>query len=123
MDKEKLKKLLLNSFKEAEAIYLFGSIVKGNFDINSDIDIAVLYKKKLNPLFLYKIKEELFLILNRDIDLIDLHSVDDVFAYEIINNALKLKTSKFSEEYEMRIWYRYLDLQEDRKVIIKALYG
>ena len=37
-----------------------------------------------------------------------------MFLAEIINNSIKLKNSKFAENYEYRVWLRYLDLQEDR---------
>ena len=110
---------LLNTFKDAEAIYLFGSFANGSFNDESDIDIAVLYKNKINPIKLFEIKQQLFLKFDRLIDLIDLQNINDVFAYEIINTAKKLKTSKFAEDYEYRVWLRYLDLQEDRKEIIK----
>jgi len=119
MENVKLKEILKNFFKEAEAIYLFGSFAKNEFNENSDIDIAVLYKKKLDRVELFKKQEELFLKFNRDIDLVDLQDVNDVFAYEIINNSIKLKNSEFAEGFEYRIWLRYLDLQDDRKEIIE----
>ena len=118
-EKIKIENELKNFFKRAEAIYLFGSFANGTFNENSDIDIAVLYTNKLDRIKLFKLQEELFLKFNRDIDLVDLQDVNDVFAYEIINNSIKLKNSKFAEDYEYRVWLRYLDLQEDRKEIIK----
>ena len=114
-----IKEFLREFFKEAEAIYLFGSFAKNEFNENSDIDIAVLYKKKLDRVELFKKQEELFLKFNRDIDLVDLQDVNDVFAYEIINNSVKLKNSKFAEDFEYRVWLRYLDLQDDRREIIE----
>ena len=79
----------------------------------------MLYKNKLNRIELFKKQEELFLKFNRAVDLVDLQDVNDVFAYEIINNSIKLKTSTFADDYEYRVWLRYLDLQEERKEIIK----
>ena len=119
MENGEIENELKKFFKEAEAIYLFGSFANETFNEKSDIDIAILYKKKLNKIELFKKQEELFLKFNRDIDLIDLQNINDVFAYEIINTSKKLKNSKFAEDYEYRIWLRYLDLQEDRKEIIK----
>ncbi len=119
MENGKLEKELKNCFKDAEAIYLFGSFANNTFNKNSDIDIAVLYKNKLNRIELFKKQEELFLKFNRAVDLVDLQDVNDVFAYEIINNSIKLKTSTFADDYEYRVWLRYLDLQEERKEIIK----
>ncbi len=113
MEKEKLEKELKKFFKDAEAIYLFGSFANNTFNDSSDIDIAVLYKKKVDRVELFKKREGLFLKFNRDIDLVDLQDVNDVFAYEIINTFKKIKDSKFAEDYEYRLWLRYLDLQED----------
>ncbi len=116
----KLEKFLKNFFKEAEGLWLFGSFADGSFTENSDIDIAVLFKKKKSPLEIFKMQEELFLKLNRDIDLVDLASVDDVFGYEIITKGKKIKSSKFADEFEYRIWLRYLTLQDDRKIILEG---
>ena len=119
MKNGELEKKVKEFFKGAEAVYLFGSFSNNTFNENSDIDIAVLYKNRLNRTELFKKQEELFLKFNRNIDLVDLQDVNDVFAYEIINNSIKLKTSNFAENYEYRVWLRYLDLQEDRKYIIE----
>jgi len=118
MEKGKLKELK-SFFKEAEAIYLFGSFADNTFNENSDIDIAVLYKNRVDRIKLFNMQNELSLKFNRDVDLVDLQDVNDVFAYEIINKSKKLKTSKFAKEYEFRVWLRYLDLQEDRKIIVE----
>ena len=120
---EKIKNILLDKFQDSEAIYIFGSLYDGSFNNSSDIDIAILYKLPLNSLERYKFQEDLSIIFKRDVDLIDLQKVSDVFAYHIINNSLKIKTSKFANNYEMRIWYRYLDLQDDRKIILEEFYG
>ena len=120
MKNEKLiEKILKDYFKDAKAIYIFGSFADNSFNENSDIDIAVLYKNRFDRVKLFNMQNELSLKFNRDVDLVDLQDVNDVFAYEIINKAKKLKSSKFAEEYEYRIWLRYLDLQEDRKIIVE----
>lgn len=119
MENEELKKELKKFFKGAKALYLFGSFANETFNENSDIDIAVLYQNKIDRVELFKMQNKLFLKFNKDIDLVDLQDVNDVFAYEIINNGVKLKNSKFAENYEYRVWLRYLDLQEDRREIVK----
>ena len=118
MDNEKLL-FLKEFFKNADGIWLFGSYADGTYNENSDIDIAVLFKNKISPVDLFKMKENLELILKKDIDLIDLAAVNDVFAYEIVTKGKNIKKTKFADDYEYRIWLRYLDLQNDRKEIIK----
>jgi len=119
MENGELEEELKSFFNNAEAIYIFGSFADNSFNENSDIDIAVLYKNRFDRVKLFNMQNELSLKFNRDVDLVDLQDVNDVFAYEIINKAKKLKTSKFAEEYEYRVWLRYLDLQEDRKIIVE----
>ncbi len=119
MKNEKLELILKEFFKEAEGIWLFGSYADGTYDENSDIDIAILFKNKKTPLEIFRMKENLELILKKDIDLIDLAAVNDVFAYEIVTKGKNIKKTNFTDDYEYRIWLRYLDLQDDRKEIIK----
>ena len=52
------------------------------------------------------------MVLNRDVDLVNLADVDDVFAYEIVTKGKKIKSSKFADMYEYNIWLRYLTLQD-----------
>jgi predicted nucleotidyltransferase len=108
-------------FKEAEGIWIFGSFGSEYFNEKSDIDIAVLFKEKKTLLEIFKMQENLFMVLNRDVDLVNLADVDDVFAYEIITKGKKIKSSKFADMYEYNIWLRYLTLQDDRMVILEGL--
>jgi len=119
MDNEKLINFLKNFFKDAKGIWLFGSYADGSYNENSDIDIAVLFKEKKSPIEIFKMQEELFLKLDKNIDLVDLASINDVFAYEIVTKGKKIKTSKYSEDFEYRVWLRYLTLQDDRREILK----
>jgi predicted nucleotidyltransferase len=119
MDKKEIFEKIKEFFKNEEAIYIFGSYAKDNFNENSDIDIAVVFKNRKTPLEIFKLQEELSLTLKKDVDLIDLENTNTVFAYEIINNSVKLKTSKKAENLENRIWWNYLTLQDDRKEIIE----
>ena len=116
---ETITKTILKEFKDAENIYIFGSFSDNTFNENSDIDIAVLYKNVLDPITLFEKQMELSNILNRDIDLIDLQNVNDVFKFEIVTKGKKIQHSKFGDNFENRIWWNYLTLQDDRKEIIK----
>ena len=53
----------------ATEIYIFGSIEKGNFNKNSDIDIAIRGVKQEN---FYKVASILMFEIEKEIDLIDL---------------------------------------------------
>ncbi|WP_457561499.1 type VII toxin-antitoxin system MntA family adenylyltransferase antitoxin [Caminibacter pacificus] len=119
-----IEKTLKDFFKGAEGIWIFGSFANNTYNEKSDIDIAVLFKEKKSPVDIFKMQEELFLKLNKSVDLVDLANINDVFAYEIVTTGKKIKTSDYAEDYEYRIWLRYLTLQEDRRIILEDfLYG
>lgn len=69
--KKALKILKQNGATE---IYIFGSIEKGNFNKNSDIDIAIRGVKQEN---FYKVASILMFEIEQEIDLIDLDDEND----------------------------------------------
>ena len=114
-----INKILKNY--NAKFAYIFGSVLSENFRDESDIDIAVSYD--LSPkaaLDLYIDLED----LGRKIDLIDLEKVDTSFAFEIISSGQCIYSinEDLKSEYEMKILSNYLTLEEDRKVVIDAIY-
>jgi len=116
---EKLKLILKEFFKEAEGIWLFGSYADGTYNENSDIDIAVLFKEKKSPLEVFKLKENLEYFLKKDVDLIDIQNVNTVFQFKIVTTGKKIISSKAANEFENRIWWNYLTLQDDREILLK----
>ena len=71
-------------------IYVFGSIVNGKFDDNSDIDIAV---KGLKDEYFFKALAELSRQLSREIDLIDLDDTENRFAQFILKKREMIKVA------------------------------
>jgi len=116
---EKLKLILKEFFKEAEGIWLFGSYADGTYNENSDIDIAVLFKNEKSPLEVFKLKENLEYFLKKDVDLIDIQNVNTVFQFKIVTTGKKIISSKAANEFENRIWWNYLTLQDDREILLK----
>jgi predicted nucleotidyltransferase len=114
-----ISKILKNY--DVKFAYIFGSVLNENFRDESDIDIAVSYD--LPP----KVTLDLYIDLEdlgRKIDLIDLEKVDTSFAFEIISSGQCIYSinEDLKSEYEMKILSNYLTLQEDRKVVIDAIY-
>jgi len=114
-----MEDLLKDFFKNELGVWLFGSFANNTFNENSDIDVAVLFRDEKSRLDVFKIKEELEFLLKRDVDLIDIKKADTVFQYQIVTTAKKLLTSKEADDFENRIWWLYLTLQDDRKVILE----
>ena len=120
---EKIKELLLEK-TECEAIVLFGSYARGTQNSESEIDIAIKTKNKIDKKTLYKISIELSDKLEKDIDLINLDDeISDAFRYEILITGKTLYCEdefKF-EMYKLDMYREYLELNESRQMIIKRI--
>ncbi len=72
----------------AKEVFIFGSIVNGKFNENSDIDIAV---KGLNEADFYRVASMLMFELNNEIDLIDLDDTENRFSQMLLKAGGLLK--------------------------------
>lgn len=72
----------------AAEVFIFGSIVNGKFNENSDIDIAI---KGLNEKDFYKVASILMFELENEFDLIDLDDKENRFSQMILEIGGLLK--------------------------------
>ena len=72
----------------AKEVFIFGSIVNGKFNENSDIDIAV---KGLAQQEFFKVASELMFELENEIDLIDLDDKENRFSQMLLKMGGLLK--------------------------------
>lgn len=124
--KEQLKKIqeiLLQDF-EPFFIILFGSYSRNSQNSESDIDIAI-YKKDVSKLDMFKEKQKLEDIVNKDIDLVNLadENMGNVFKYEILMNGIVLycKDEYRFDLYKLDEFREFLDLNESRMDIINRV--
>lgn len=119
---EKIKEVLLNEI-DCEAIVLFGSYAGGTQNSESDIDIAIKTKEKLDKKELYRLSNLLADELNKEIDLINLDEIGDTFRYEILINGKTLycKDELQFEFYKLDMYREFLDLNESRQDIINNI--
>lgn len=119
---EKIKEILLNEI-DCEAIVLFGSYVRGTQNAESDIDIAIKIKEKIDKKELYRLSNLLADKLNKEIDLINLDEIGDTFRYEILINGKTLycKDELQFEFYKLDMYREFLDLNESRQDIINNI--
>lgn len=124
MDKvfEELKDKLIEKI-ECEAIVLFGSFARNTQNSESDIDIAFKTKKNVDKKALFYLKQELEDIAKRDIDLVNLDTIEDGFRYEILINGITLycKDELKFELYKLDMYREFLDLNESRMSIIERI--
>lgn len=104
------------------AIILFGSYSRNTQNKESDIDIAIK-GNKIDSKKIYELKQKLEDISQKDVDLVNLDDISDVFRYEILMNGIKLFCQddyKF-DLYKLDMWREYLELNESRQDIIQRI--
>jgi predicted nucleotidyltransferase len=115
----KIIKLVLSTIPSVKLIYLFGSQASNTQTSESDIDIAVLTDKKLDPIERWDIAANLANQLNSAVDLVDLLSASTVMQHEIIHNSICLYDVENSEtRFEMQVMSMYQHLNEERAEIL-----
>ena len=122
--KEILNKLVeyLKNEIDPFAIILFGSYSRNTQNKESDIDIAIK-GNNIDLKKIYELKQKLEDISQKDVDLVDLDDISDVFRYEILMNGIKLFCQddyKF-DLYKLDMCREYLELNESRQDIIQRV--
>ncbi len=89
---------------EINLIYIFGSYLTGNYNSESDIDIALLSSSKIDKEILMRMKLELMEKTGREIDLIDLWESGESVNKEIIFKGKNIykNSEKIKNEFEYR---------------------
>ena len=119
---EKIKNKILQAI-DCEAIVLFGSYARETQNEESDIDIAFKSNQVITKKDIFKLKQELEDIANKDIDLINLDDIGDIFRYEILINGKTLycKDEFKFELYKLDMYREFLDLNESIQPIIERV--
>lgn len=90
-DLEQIRTIIIRELKDVESIYLFGSLVKGDFDESSDYDIAVIVKRSPDA-YIGKISAIRYALLGktgRPVDIIILDYPDLGVASPIVYEILQ----------------------------------
>ncbi len=83
----------LCEFHKVETLHLFGSVVSGNFNKNSDVDVLVKFKKiDLASYFenYMTLKSKLKKIFNREVDLVESQTLKNPILIQSINKSKAL---------------------------------
>lgn len=112
--------LFLQKVEQVKLIYIFGSYATDLQTTASDIDIAVLTNKTLDPVERWKMESELAERLGKDVDLIDLLSASTVMQHQIIQYGLCIYDPENKAAFfEMQVMAMYQHLNEERADILK----
>lgn len=103
-----------------QAIYRFGSTATGAANADSDIDLAMLAPRALDPLFRFELQERLASALHRSVDLVDLRAASPVMAMQVLATGRLLHdaTPEARGAFEDRVFGGYARLNEERRGIL-----
>lgn len=105
------------------AVYRFGSSATGASRPDSDVDLAVLADRKLDPVSRFALQEQLAGALLRDVDLVDLRSASTVMASQIVTTGVLLfgGDARARHVFEDFVFGRYARLNEERRAILDRI--
>lgn len=106
------------------SIYLLGCIVNGNFNDNSDIDIALMLypEMDINPMELLEISSVLSIKLGRRVDLGLLSSKNLIYVSEVLykGEILFTKSEDDNNLNRVKLLSLYLSFNDERKEVLDA---
>lgn len=115
-------------YPDIQAIYLFGSYGRGFERTDSDIDLAVLLPHRTatenRSLGLLSLASALKELAGREVDLINLRTVNTVFQNEIINTGRIIDAADDEQRkiFEMQVLSAYQKLTEERREILESFF-
>lgn len=119
-----LIQLILSTWPDTQAIYLFGSWGTEYERPESDVDIAVLLPapqaKKAGSLVLTDLHYALQSLLNREVDLINLRQAPTVLQKEVVMAGRRIYCIPgiVADEFELLVLALYQKLNEERAGIL-----
>ncbi len=119
----------LQQIPEVSAAYLFGSVAKGRYHRNSDIDIAILFIPGLSKMKRFDLRLDisgkLEDISGRPVDVVDLLESSLFLQHQVRKYGVLLleKDPRYRVAYEVRSRREYFDLQPILERRNKALIG
>ena len=125
--KDKLKKYFSRQ-NEIIAAYIFGSFLKQRFNNRSDIDLAVIFREKLDKFDRFNLKlkmiAEIEELINREIDLIDFEKVDLKIQHQILDGELLYCNNNDRRvKLEKKTILNYIDMKRKYEIISRNLGG
>jgi len=119
INKEKLLRRIKEYFDnrpEILAVYLFGSLTRGHFNKNSDIDLSLLIDPKLNRIDVFDLKLEVAVELEKifdiEFDIVIFNTAPIRLKHQIIKGELVLeKDRQFRITEEAKAIRNYLDMK------------
>jgi predicted nucleotidyltransferase len=115
-----IRTLVLELAENIKLIYLFGSYAQDQANSESDIDIAILGKVKLDSVARWQLQSKLAIALKNDVDLVDLLSASTVMQNQVIHHGICIyDAANYAALFEMQVMSMYQHLNDERADILK----
>ncbi len=107
-------KNILIEYKDIIFAYIFGSYAQNKIREDSDIDIAIYLKNKLDIDTYLEIKMELSEATKREVDVVILNDATPLLKYEIYKNNILLFTrdETIESNYKVKTLFEYDDMKK-----------
>jgi predicted nucleotidyltransferase len=104
------------------AVYLFGSEAEGRARPDSDVDLAFLSERALDPVVVFDVAQDLATAMHRDVDLVDLSRATTVLRAQVIGRGRVLHSGDARRvgEFEMYALSDYARLNEERARVMES---
>ena len=115
--------LIRTRVPELVAVYLFGSVARGDQRAESDIDLAFLSPRPLPAKVCWDLQQDIAVLLHRDVDLIDLRASSTVLRVQVLETSqllLDLNTYERAQ-FEATALGAYARLNVERRYILEDI--
>jgi len=111
------------AFPDVVAVYSFGSFGTKHETATSDLDLAILMKKKIDRVTLWELAQEIAIKIDKNVDLIDLLQTSTILRFQIINNGKRIycKDKRTCDSFENTIDSEYLNFRQLRAELIEDI--
>lgn len=106
-----------------DVLYLFGSMAAGTARADSDVDLAALFSRPVDPMERLSLATDLGATIGREVDLVDLDRASPILCMQVLRHGKILNEASPRRRvlFEAAVPGRYEDLQRIRKPQIDAM--
>ncbi len=124
IDFDEVVKIILKAIPDVIAIYRFGSAGTEYETSESDLDIAILPRSKINAMTRFELTSQLMSVAHKDfVDLIDLFNAPPILKKEIVLNGQRIccKNINKAEQFEDLAFSQDLFFNEERSQLVNDI--
>jgi len=123
VDPQAVVNAVCKALPRVQAIYLFGSVARGDDRRESDVDLAVLAPAALSPEARWELQERLAGLLHGPVDLVELRQASTVMRAQVLASARLPYTCspQDTERFEVLALSAYARLNEERREILQDI--